>query len=187
MSANGTVTTADYLNFDKTLNLAMKMLKNDSQYKIGFLIVLGINSGLRISDLLGLTYTDLNGEYIELKEKKTNKHRQIKINDYIKQAIKLLKNRSGIETGHIFTSNQNTIISIQYVNRKLKEVLKEKGKNISSHTLRKTFGRRVWQNNNESDKALIFLSDIFNHTNAAITRRYLGIRQEEISEIYMNL
>ena len=65
--------------------------------------------------------------------------------------------------------------------------MENKTLNISSHTLRKTFGRRVYNNNNESEKALIYLSEMFNHTSLAVTRLYLGIRQEELNEIYMNL
>ena len=62
-----------------------------------------------------------------------------------------------------------------------------KGDDISTHSLQKAFGRRVWENNNESEKALLYLSDSFNHTSIAITRNYLGLRKEELNDIYMNL
>ena len=45
----------------------------------------------------------------------------------------------------------------------------------------------VWSNNNETDKALLYLSELFNHSSPAITKRYLGIRQEELDDIYMSL
>tara|TARA_R110002051_G_scaffold95783_2_gene165805 strand:- start:1493 stop:1696 length:204 start_codon:yes stop_codon:yes gene_type:complete len=62
------------------------------------------------------------------------------------------------------------------------------GKNrISSHSLRKSFGRRVWENNGKSDEALTYLSEIFNHQSIAMTRKYLGIRADEIKDIYLNL
>ena len=70
---------------------------------------------------------------------------------------------------------------------KLKEMFETKNIAISSHSLRKTFGRQVWNNNGESDKALLYLSELFNHSSPAITKRYLGIRQEELDDIYMNL
>jgi integrase len=55
---------------------------------------------------------------------------------------------------------------------------------ITSHSLRKTFGRMVWNVDNQSDRALMYLSELFNHTSASITRRYLGIKQEELNDIY---
>jgi hypothetical protein len=53
--------------------------------------------------------------------------------------------------------------------------------------MRKAFGRRVYFQNNESEKALMYLMDLFNHSSMAITKKYLGIRQEELDNIYMNL
>ena len=88
MSVKGSITTSDYLNFDSTLNKAIKLIKNDKNYKLGFLVVLGINSGLRISDLLSLKFRDLESDSITLLEKKTNKKRIIRINDNIKTVVK---------------------------------------------------------------------------------------------------
>ena len=104
MSIKGSVTTSDYLNFDSTLNKAVRLIKNDKNYKLGFLVVLGINSGLRISDILSLKFSDLDGDSITLLEKKTNKKRIIRINDNIKDAFELLKTRTENHEGHIFTS-----------------------------------------------------------------------------------
>jgi integrase len=187
MSLKNSVTTSDYLNFDTTLNKAMKMIKSDSNYKLGFLVVFGINTGLRISDILRLKVEDLNGDSISLVESKTNKKRIIKLNDNVKTAFKFLKERNPNIEGYVFTSNQNTVLSKQYVNRKLKEVFGSKSLAVSTHSLRKTFGRQVWSNNNETDKALLYLSELFNHSSPAITKRYLGIRQEELDDIYMSL
>lgn len=187
MSIKGSVTTSDYLNFDSTLNKAIKLIKTGKNYKIGFLVVFGINSGLRISDILSLKFSDLENDSISLVEKKTNKKRVIRLNDNIKNAYSLLKERVSEAEGYVFTSNQNTVYSTQYVNRKVKETFGTKKLSVSTHSLRKTFGRQVWSNNNETDKALLYLSDLFNHSSPAITKRYLGIRQEELDDIYMSL
>lgn len=187
MSLKNSITTSDYLNFDSTLNKAMKIIKTEKNYKLGFLVVFGINAGLRISDILKLKFEDLENDSISLVESKTNKKRVIRLNDNIKNAFEVLKNRTDVRTGYIFTSNQSTVITIQYVNRKLKEMFGTKNIAISSHSLRKTFGRQVWSNNNETDKALLYLSELFNHSSPAITKRYLGIRQEELDDIYMSL
>jgi integrase len=187
MSIKNSVTTSDYLDFDKTLNKAMKIIKTDKNYKIGFLVVLGINVGLRISDILNITFEELEKDCILITETKTNKKRNIKLNDNVKKALELIKTRNESSTGFIFTSNQNTVMSKQYVNRILKTMFGSKSLAVSSHSLRKTFGRKVWENNNETDKALLYLSELFNHSSPAITKRYLGIRQEELDDIYMSL
>lgn len=184
----GKGTTADYLDFDFALNKAMKILKTEKKYKIGFLIVLGINVGLRISDLLKLKFEDIERGTLYLIEKKTKKRRTIQLNENVVRAFEVFKSRSKFQEGYLFLSNQKTKpFSVQYANRMLKIIFNKSNLNISTHTLRKTFGRRVWSNNNESDKALIYLSEIFEHSSISITRRYLGIRQEQLNEIYMNL
>lgn len=187
MSLKNSITTSDYLNFDSTLNKAIKLIKTDRNYKIGFLIVVGINTGLRISDILKLTFENLDGDSISLIEKKTGKKRIIKLNDNIKKAYTIIRERNTNNIGLVFLTNQNTVYSRQYINRKLKEIFESKSLSISTHSLRKTFGRQVWANNNESFKALLYLSELFNHSSPAITKRYLGIRQEELDDIYLSL
>ncbi len=91
--------------------------------------------------------------------------------------------------GLVFISQKNSVFTVQQINRKLKALFINEAKhsNISTHSLRKTFGRRVYENNNESEKALVYLSELFNHTSLSVTRIYLGIRQEELDSIYINL
>ena len=57
-------------------------------------------------------------------------------------------------------------------------------KNISTHSLRKSGARFIWEEFNKSDESLIKLSMVLNHSSSAITRRYLGITKEEIADIY---
>ena len=80
-------------------------------------------------------------------------------------------------------------LSIQRVNVLLKQIKTKYGlktvRNISSHSLRKTFGRKVFESAGENaNMALVRLSELFNHSNVAITKIYLGIRQEELLETY---
>lgn len=178
---------SDYVDFDFALNRATKLLKEDKNYKLAFLVILGINVGLRISDLRLIKFEDIESGTLNLIEKKTKKQRIIKVNENILTAFEILKSRCNIHEGYIFLSNSNTVYTSQYVNRAIKKIFNKSNLNISTHTLRKTFGRRVWDNNGQSDSALIFLSEIFNHASLATTRGYLGIRQEQLNEIYMNL
>ena len=79
----------------------------------------------------------------------------------------------------------------QRINIILKEIKKKyklKIKNFSCHSLRKTFGRQVYNMNSEnSELALVKLMELFNHSSVAITKRYLGLRQEEILQSYESL
>lgn len=87
-------------------------------------------------------------------------------------------------------ANQSKPISKTAANKRIKKVFERyrvKVKNPSSHTLRKTFGRRVYEYYNRSEDALIKLSQVFNHSNIAITRRYIGITQEMIDDIYLSI
>jgi integrase len=71
---------------------------------------------------------------------------------------------------------------------KLKEIFKHYNivleGNPSSHMLRKTLGRRVLSLNNYSNEAIILLMELFSHSSPTITKRYLGIREKEIMDVY---
>ena len=183
MSALGTITTSDYIQFDRATTVGEKLLKDEKLKTLGLYIIVSINTGLRISDVLSLKGENFKADTIKLIEKKTNKNREIKINENIKKAIK----QYGILTdGYLFISQKNTVYSIQSVNRLLKSVFKKEAKtlNISTHSMRKSFGRKVYEVQGETERALNYLSELFNHTSLSVTRRYLGIRQEELNNIY---
>lgn len=181
------LTKSDYINFDKCLNTGRRLINSDKQSVIGLYIIVSIYTGLRISDVLRLKWSDLMKEDLVIKEKKTKKLRTIKINSTIHSVLSKF-NLNG-EDDFIFKSQKGSVFSIQQINRVLKEIFRTESKhlNISSHSLRKSFGRRVYENNNESEKSLVYLSELFNHTSLSITRKYLGIRQEELNDIYMSL
>lgn len=185
MSLKGSVTKSDYIDFDRCMNVSQKLIKENQKPILGLYIIISVNTGLRISDILKLKWSDLENDLIKLNEKKTGKYREIQINQSIKSS--LLKFEKG--DGYLFISQKKTVYSVQQINVLLKQVFSRESKtlNISSHSLRKSFGRRVFENNNESEKSLVYLSELFNHTSPSITRQYLGIRQEELNDIYMNL
>jgi len=182
MSAKHSSTTSAYIEWSKALDTAHRLLKDKKTYSMGLYILISIRMGLRIGDVLNLKYEDFEGDTLTIKEQKTSKSRKVEVHPEIRKAL-----RQG--QGHIFISQKGSVYSRQQINRKLKDIFKEESRadNISSHSLRKTFGRRVFEKNNESEKALVYLSQIFNHTNLGITRTYLGITQDEIKDIYLNI
>ena len=183
-------TTADYLEWDSNILLISKLYQ-DQNYKFSLLVALGSFFGLRISDLLSLKFSDiLNTDILTIIEKKTKKQRTIKINDQLKKHIqscyKEIKPLS--PNDHIFTSQKGSVYSVQRINVVFKEIRVKynlKIKNFSTHTMRKTFGRQVYNNaGSNAELALVKLSELFNHSDVRTTRKYLGLRSEELMEAY---
>jgi integrase len=190
MSKKLSITTADFLTWDQNLILIRKLI-DDNKYRMALLVSFGSFWGLRISDILRIRWADvLNKVEIVLIEGKTKKTREIKINVQLQKHIK-----SCFEAIHpakldepIFLSQKKTTFSVQRINVVLKEIKSLYGlkiKNFSSHSLRKTFGREVFEaSGTNAELSLVKLSQLFNHSNTTITRRYLGISQEELMQTY---
>ena len=190
MSAKFSQTAADYLEWGQTMNL-IRNLYNDENYRMSILISFGAFWGLRISDILSLKWEQVyNLDEFALVERKTKKNREIKINSQLKLHIadcyQRIKPKSLDE--YIFTSQKSTVYSIQRINVMLKDMKVKynlKIKNFSSHSLRKSFGREIFNRSGENaELAIVKLSHLFNHSNPAITRRYLGISQKELLDTY---
>jgi integrase len=190
MSAKFSTTTADYLEWNQAMKL-IRNLYNDGNFKMSLLISFGSFWGLRISDILSLKWEQVyNLDEFSLIERKTGKTRQIKINAQLKRHIEdCYKNIiPRMLNEYIFTSQKGSIYSIQRVNVILKDLKFKynlKIKNFSSHSLRKCFGREIFNRSNENaELAIVKLSQLFNHSNPSITRRYLGISQKELLDTY---
>lgn len=194
MSLKGTITTASYLEWDTYLSLIGK-LERDGNYKFCLLVAIGVNTGLRISDLLKLKVSDvIDTDILVLTETKTGKIRDIKINKDLREILDRI-------IPHHYIGKNDTLLFLNrfgkkaidksYVNVKFKEICKKyKVKvngNVSSHTFRKTLGRRVVEVHNYSNRSFLALSELFKHSNTTVTRRYLGYTTKEIHEIYDSL
>ena len=191
MSAKNSYTTADYIEWNTAINLVHRLYK-DKDYKMSLLIGCGIFFGLRISDILQLSWDMLlNDSSFQLIEKKTQKRREVRINKSFQRHIWDCYNALLItdKSEKCFKSREHRVYSIQRINMILKDIKKKYGiksvKNFSTHSLRKTFGRHVYERaDSNGEMALVMLSELFNHSNIAITQRYLGLRKEEIMGCY---
>ncbi len=191
MSLRGQRTTTTSMDWDDFKSLISK-LERDREYKFCLLISIGVFTGLRISDLLKLRFNHFeNTEILAIQEQKTKKTRRIKINVDLKEIIERIRGKMGMSDGdqYIFINRYGTKpIDQSYVNVKLKEIFKqysiELEGNASSHLFRKTLGNRVLRLNNYSNEAIILLMELFSHSSPAITKRYLGIREKEILDVY---
>lgn len=194
MSKKGQITTTTYLEWNDFISIITR-LEKDENYRFCLLISIGVFTGLRISDLLTLRYSDiLGGETFSIREKKTKKQRSIKVNKDLKEIVGRIVKKTEIKdlNEQIFINKYGTKpIDKSYVNLKLKEVMKryriKVDGNISTHTFRKTLGRRVMEVNNYSNESLVLLMELFGHSSMSITKRYLGIREQEIHNIYDSL
>lgn len=194
MSKKGQITTTTYMDWNDFISVITR-LEKDEDYKFCFLIAIGVFTGLRISDLLTLKYSDLlNGETFVINEIKTKKTRSIKINKDLREIVERVAKKTKTTNLNelIFVNKYGTkSIDKSYVNVKLKEIMsKYRVKldgNVSTHTFRKTLGRRVMEVNNYSNESLVLLMELFGHSSMSITKRYLGIREQEIHNVYDSL
>lgn len=132
----------------------------------------------------------LDDDKFTLNEKKTNKRRVVKINADFQQHIKQCHDALGIknDSEKCFLSQKKVVYSTQRINVLFKEIKRKynlKIEHFSTHTMRKTFGRKVFESAGENaNMALMRLSELFNHSNVSVTKIYLGIREKELLETY---
>lgn len=160
------------------------------------LIVLGLNSALRIGDILSLRWCDvyLGAEkgyrsHLDITEKKTGKKNVLAINPPSLEALELYRKSLPCfdRSTYIFASQKppHTRISRSQAFRIIKKAACYCGleHNISCHSLRKTFGYYAWKNGIPP----AMLMKIYNHSSYEITKRYLGIEQAEKDEVFLKI
>lgn len=182
------------LKWQEAQNL-LKLLKADGAHEKRLLFALGFYTGLRISDILRLEWETITGAAkFQVTEGKTGKVRLIDVHSDFAQIVKDTKNATENPTGYIFRSKRGKAIgqrlTVVGANKWIRETLEKYGvktQNPSSHTLRKTFARRVYDLNGQTEDALIVLSAIFRHSGPAMTRKYIGLTNERISNVYLTL
>ena len=175
---------------DKKLIEDMKKHLKINNIRDWLLFTLGINSGLRIGDLLRLNVEDVLSGEVVIREKKTGKTKKFVLSHTCRQAIGEYLETTGRTTGVLFPSRKDNSQAITTVQawRIIKEAAAFVGipGNIGSHTMRKTFG--YWALRQGAD--ISFVMTALNHSNPAVTKRYIGITADELdTEIYskMNL
>jgi len=146
-----------------------------------FLFFMGLNTGLRGSDLLRIRVMDVkNKDTLQFVTQKTNREVKIPLNSDLRFEIeKFVKGKS--ETDYIFQSREgeNKSLSIQMFNSILKEAGTACGvPHLSSHVLRKSFGYHYYLKN----KDVFFLMRLYGHGSQHQTMNYIGITQDQIRE-----
>jgi integrase len=166
------------------LNKLLKYLSQQEHWVYYLVVRLGVSTALRYSDLSRIKWSDVLGKStLVMAEKKTGKVREIPLAPELAQSILSIYRKLGEPSIH----NPVIPLTIRAINKQIKVLAYRagvRGKRISTHTWRKTFGREVWKRNNYSEASLIKLSYLFNHSSVAITRIYLDITREEVQDMY---
>ena len=157
------------------------------------MVCLGINSALRISDLLSLTWGDVYDfakgcfrEHIDIVERKTGKQRESALNKSATKALESYKNslpeiteKTLLFPGRSGKKPLSRSQAYRILHSAGKELHFETG--LSCHSLRKTFGYHAWKMGVQP----AMLMQVFNHSSYQVTRRYLGIEQDDIDQVFL--
>ena len=166
------------------------------EYRNYAMFVMGINTALRISDLLKISWGDVYNfagkkyhAHLELIEQKTHKKNIVFLNENVTEALEVYreKKKPSDSCMKIFCSQFDPYKSLSRNQAYL--VIRQACENnnieghISCHSLRKTFGYHAWKMNTPE----ILLMNIYNHSSVEITKCYLGIGQEDKDDVYNNI
>ncbi|MDL1969350.1 MAG: tyrosine-type recombinase/integrase [Deltaproteobacteria bacterium] len=185
----GQRTTVDPIHQTRDIK-AIKLLLSDNPRNL-LLFTMGINNGLRAWDLLKLKVKHVRrlqpGQFIIIKEGKTQKQNILMINKTLYKTIRTFINEiRPLDDDYLFASAKtNTPLTIQAVNALIKKWTKTINLpgNYGAHTLRKTFG---YIQRTEYGVGFEVLAKRFNHSSPAITMRYLGLTRQEVKHVLMN-
>jgi len=172
--------------------LAIKrILKEKNNPRDYLLFTMGINLALRINDLLQLKVIDVLDrqgniiEYIHIREQKTKKEKKIKINQAVREALHYYFKKATVTDPeqYLFTSYRSN----QKLDRiRVWQMIKDWGKevglktdNLGTHTLRKTWGYQARKKGITIEQ----ISAKLGHRSTVVTKRYIGINQDEINKI----
>lgn len=175
----------------KRLEKMKTHLKNHNM-RDWLLFTIGINSGLRISDILTLQVADVKGkDRIQLRESKTGKVKDFPLSEKVKKAVCEYLKESGITAGPLFPSrktagSRNTgSISRQQAYDSISAAAKMAGIEdaVGTHTMRKTFGYWAYKAGYDITR----IQHLLNHSSPSVTLRYIGITKDELDDIYISL
>lgn len=169
-------------------------------YRNKMLFIIGINLGIRGSDLCELKWSNFfyddmtfrDGCKIKpIKTKRTDKYVTLFFNDAIKNVILEYTYQYPIKNldEYMFVTTKGNHIDRATVGKMVKQLAKECGikYNVNSHSLRKTYGYHVWHNAKDKGEALSVLQYIFGHCSQRDTMRYIGITDENVNYVFQNI
>lgn len=178
---------------------AVRLYLRGKALKHGLWFWIGVNSALRISDLLSLKLGNIrkiDGTIVNkiiLKEQKTGKTKEFPISDKIRAEIQTVIQYYNLtdDDDPLFPSHKKGLngalqaIGRSYANQLITEataMCNIKG-NYGSHSMRKSFAYFAWQQGTD----VLLLMDLLNHSSPKDLRRYIGITQDQLNEVYLSV
>lgn len=156
------------------------------------LVMCGLYSGLRISDIVPLKVRDVVGSRIEVIEKKTGKVKPFAINPELRKALKqYIQNNELRDYDYLFPSRKKQNINgvrITHIGRVAAyQIFKAAAEhiglvNIGTHSMRKTFGYHFYK----QTQNIVLLMNLFNHASPDITLIYIGYKQDELDDAMLS-
>lgn len=180
---------------------AIKILESTKHIEDRLILALGFTTAFRCENLLNLKFKDvMDGANVKAtlvveKECKTYKRREVPINHLLKECI-LAHHRQLVQKmyysdemyliGSYKDPRRRNPVSRQFLNTRIKRCVKPfmSTDRISSHSLRKTFGKRIYEKEGCTDKALLITSMALNHKDIYVTRRYIGLDEEVLANVF---
>lgn len=188
--------TVDPIRDLRQIDAMKKILKADGGIRNWLLFTMGINSALRVSDLLRLRQADVFDDRgrvldaVRIREKKTNKEKLFRLNKSAKKALEeYIQDIQDEATGHdpcryLFASRKgcNRPISRTQAWQIISDAASAVGLkgNIGTHSMRKTWGYHA----RLAGTDLVIIMRALNHSSQAQTLRYVGIAQDDVDDAY---
>ena len=177
-------------NKEQLKNLADYFLKQ-GKLRNYTLLIMGIYTTVRISDLLNIKWSDVYNQekrrfrqHLVLTEHKTGKNKSIALNEQVIKALLLCLPLRKSE--YIFDNGRGNPLSRVQAWRIMHEAMSEVGidETVACHGLRKTWGYHAWTSQAVSP---VVIMDIYNHSNYEVTKRYLGVEQDDLDKAYLDM
>lgn len=153
----------------------------ESKTRNYIMFLLGIYTGLRVSDIIKLRVKDVAGKsHLIIRENKTGKNKRVQINPVLKKALKsYIADKHPNEYLIRSKKGKNKPISRTQAYRILKDVANHFDLDeIGTHSMRKTFGYHYYK----QTKDVATLQRLFNHSTPEHTLRYIGIDQDTLDK-----
>jgi len=169
-----------------------KNLKAESSPRNYLLFVFGVNSALRSSDLRNLKVSDVldnKGDikkYLYTRVKKTKREIKITINEAMREAINYYLSKAKVfnPDQYLFRSKRRdkpiTNVALFYLIKKWTKEVGLVNEHYSAHSLRKTWG---YQARKYHGASIEMISEKLGHRSTLVTKRYIGISQEEVNQM----